>query len=292
MLTLPLKFLFQISLEMAELAFIQKEIELRQNLAGNKFITPLPMGGKVYILGELTSAKDFDEDNIYIFLETRLPEGWDYNTEDYDDPRITDSDLSDLTNRPRNITQISKASPQGYNRKPVNYFSFPLSWALAASSAALVSEWPKVLVQVNSCDAWGRHKILGYGFLQFPPSPGFYQLSVHTCRPVENLYAEVHGFYLGGAVRVENPWELTDSTVMNEEGEKAPVNRYGFRTQSAGQVNFQLSVVVQTNAELLKQVEIAEGVNRRQKKELKWKREQRKTQQIINREQERRVGNR
>ena len=60
---------------MAELAFIQKEIELRQNLAGNKFISPLPMGGKVYIIGELMYAKNFEEDNIYIFLETKFQEG-------------------------------------------------------------------------------------------------------------------------------------------------------------------------------------------------------------------------
>ncbi|OMJ83064.1 hypothetical protein SteCoe_16100 [Stentor coeruleus] len=274
---------------MADLAFIQKEIELRQNLAGNKFITPLPMGAKVYIIGELLSAKNFEEDNIYVFLETKLPEGWEYNTEDYDDPRIKESDESDLINRTRNITQISKAVPTGFKRKPISYFSFPLAWSFMASDSALLEEWPKVSVQVNSADSWGKHKILGYGFLQFPPKPGFYQISVPTCRPVENLYSEVHSFYLGGSVRVEDPWEMAKSTVCNEEGERSTVNRYGFRTQSGGKVNFQLSVVVQTNAELLKQVEITEAINRKQKKELKWKREQRKTQQIINREQEKRI---
>lgn len=274
---------------MADLAFIQKEIELRQNLAGNKFITPLPMGAKVYIIGELLSAKNFEEDNIYVFLETKFPDGWEYNTEDYDDPRIKESDESDLINRTRSITQISKAVPTGFKRKPISYFSFPLAWSFMASDAAILEEWPKVSIQVNSADSWGKHKILGYGFLQFPPKPGFYQISVPTCRPVENLYSEVHSFYLGGSVRVEDPWEMAKSTVCNEEGERSTVNRYGFRTQSGGKVNFQLSVVVQTNAELLKQVEITEAINRKQKKELKWKREQRKTQQIINREQEKRI---
>lgn len=275
---------------MADIAFIQKEIELRQNLAGNQFITPDPKGGKIYIMGELTSAKNFEEDNIYIFLETRLPsDEWEYNTEDYDDPRIQPEDESDLINRTHSITQTSRSVPFGDKRKPVSYFSFPVAWSLRASDQALLAEWPKVLIQVNSCDSWGKHKILGYGFLEFPPMAGFYQISVPTCRPVENLYGEVHGFYLGGSVRVEDPWEMSNSYVFNEIGEKAQVNRYGFRTQSGGKVNFQLNVVIQTNAELLKQVEIVENINRKQKKELKWKREQRKKQQIINREGEKRT---
>lgn len=273
---------------MAELAFIQKEIELRQNLAGNKFITPLPAGGKVYILGELLSASNFEEDNLYIFLETRNPEHWEYNTEDYEDPRITESDESDLINRTKCITQISQAVPKGHNRKPVSYFSFPLSWSFLTSTDGLKLAWPKVLVQVNCADSWGRHRILGYGFLEFPPKAGFYQIKVQTCRPVEDLYSEVHGFYLGGSVRVEDPWLLAESKATDDLGRADSVNRYGFRTMSSGEVLFQLNVVIQTNEELLKQVEIVEAINRKQKKELKWKREQRKTKDIIKREQERR----
>ena len=275
---------------MAELAFIQKEIELRQNLAGNKFISPDPMGGKVYIMGELMYAKNFEEDNLYIFLETKLSEGWEYNTEDYEDSRIQDTDESDLINRKRSITQISKSIPSGFDRKPVSHFSFPLAWSLKASDASLKSEWPKVLVQVNSTDSWGRHKILGYGFLEFPSKPGFYKISVPTCRPIESLYGEIHGFYLGGSVRVEDPWTLAESTAMSDQAEKVSVNRYGISTQSGGEVFFQLNVVVQTTTEMLKQVEIVENVNKKQKKELKWKREQRKQQQIINREQARRYN--
>lgn len=275
---------------MAELAFIQKEIELRQNLAGNQFITPDPRGGKVYIMGELSSAKNFEEDNIYIFLETRLPsDDWEYNTEDYDDPRIQPEDQSDLINRVRSVTQTSRAIPTGIKRKPVSYFSFPLAWSLRASDQALIGEWPKVCLQVNSVDSWGKHKILGYGFLEFPSQPGFYNISVETCRPVEDLYSEVHSFYLGGSVRVEDPWEMAKSFELNELGEKSQVNRYGFRTQSGGKVNFQINVVVQSNVELLKQVEMVEAVNKKQKKELKWKREQRKRKQIIEREQEKRT---
>ena len=274
---------------MAELAFIQKEIELRQNLAGNKFIIPPAKGGKVYIMGELTHAKNFEEDNLYIFLETKLPEDWEYNKEDYDDPRANPSDQSDLINRSRSITQISQSIPSGFNRKPVSHFSFPLAWNLLTTESGLNGEWPSVLVQVNSTDSWGRHKILGYGLLEFPHMPGYHKISIPTCRPIENLYSEMHSFYIGGSVRVEDPWALSKSYVSNELGEKTAVNRYGLSTQSGGEVYFSLNVVVQTNTELLKQHELVEFINRKQKKELQRKREQRKNEQIYNREYDRRA---
>jgi Ciliary basal body-associated, B9 protein len=276
---------------MADLGFIQKEIELRQNLAGNKFIIPPLMGGKVNIIGELVYAENFEEDNLYIFLETKFGEEWEYNKEDYDDPQIRPSDESDLINRSRSITQVSKAIPVGSDRKPVSYFSFPLAWSFIAGESGLKGEWPKVCVQVNSLDSSGKHKIQGYGFLEFPSRPGFYKISVPTCRPIESLYSEVHSFYLGGSVRVEDPWTLSKTFTLDENGENSTINRYGFTTQTGGDVVFQLNVVVQTNEELLRQIEIAGEINRKQKKELKWKQQQRKNIEMLNREELRRFIN-
>lgn len=112
---------------MADLAFIQKEIELRQNLAGENFVSPPASGAKVFVMGELQSAKDFEDENLYVFLETKLPNNWQYNVEDYYDPRATETDESDLINRGRSITHYSKAVPHGSNRKPICHFCFPLA---------------------------------------------------------------------------------------------------------------------------------------------------------------------
>ena len=90
---------------MTALKFVQKEIELRQNLAGANFTTPPGSGGaKVTIMGELVSAQNFEDDDVYIFLEVKLPEGWSFNTEDYLDPRATETDTPDLCNRARTVT--------------------------------------------------------------------------------------------------------------------------------------------------------------------------------------------
>jgi hypothetical protein len=94
--------------KMSSLKFVQKEIELRQNLAGANFTTPPPGGAKVCIMGELQSGENFEDDDIYIFLEIKLPEGWSWNDEDYLDPRATETDTPDLVNRSRSVTQISR----------------------------------------------------------------------------------------------------------------------------------------------------------------------------------------
>jgi len=265
---------------MAELAIIQKEIEKRQNLAGEGFTVPPGRGAKVYIMGELLSAKNFEEDNLYIFLETKLPDNWQYNQEDYYDPRATSTDQSDLINRKRTTTHVSRCVPSGSYRKPTAHFCFPLCWNLIATEEALQKNWPEVCVQVNSVDSWGRHRVQGYGFLQMPNTPGFHRVSVRTWRPVESLYAEVHSFYLGGSVRVENPWELSKTFSLDEEGEKSVVNRYGLSTKSGGSVEFQVSVLVQTQEELETQKNRAKALNLKQKAELARRRQQ-KTSNVL-----------
>jgi hypothetical protein len=57
--------------------------------------------------------------------------------------------------------------------KSVHHFCFPVLWSFLVTEQGLAGKWPEVLVQVNSCDTWGRHRIQGYGFLKFPNTPGF-----------------------------------------------------------------------------------------------------------------------
>ncbi|CAG9336208.1 unnamed protein product [Blepharisma stoltei] len=268
---------------MADLAFIQKEIELRQNLAGENFISPPYNGAKVFVMGELLSAKDFEDDNLYIFMDSRLPPNWQYNLEDYYDPRATETDVSDLINRGKSVTHCSRAVPSGKNRKPISHFCFPVAWNLIATDDALFRAWPQVCVQVNSVDDYGRHHILGYGFFEIPNTPGFHKISLQTWRPIESLRSEIYSFYLGGSVRIENPWELSNTFSFDEEGEKSVVNRYGLSTQSGGSVQFQLSVAIQTQTELEKQREAAKILIHKQQSELVWRRNEKKAKVVVDR---------
>lgn len=124
---------------------------------------------------------------------------------------------------------------------------------------------------------------MGYGFLQLPNTPGFHQISIQTWRPIESLNSEIQSFYLGGSVRIENPWELSSTYSLDEEGEKSVVNRYGLSTQSGGSVQFQLSVAIQTQDELDKQREAANILIHKQKSELAWRRNEKKAKVIIDR---------
>jgi hypothetical protein len=107
----------------------------------------------------------------------------------------------------------------------------------------MASKWPEVLLQVNSCDTWGRHRIQGYGFLKIPNTPGYKEIKVRTWRPMESSHNELHSFFLGGSTRIEDPWELSKTHTINEEGEKAPINRFGLLTRGSGSANFQFSIV-------------------------------------------------
>ena len=239
------------------------------------------MGAKVSVVGELTTAKDFSEDNLYVTLETRLPEGWHWNLEDYEDPRATETDESDLINRGRAITQLARAVPYGEERKPVAHFSFPLSWSFLASPQGLQTAWPQVLIQVNSCDSWHRYRIEGYGFLQLPTQAGFHQLSVRTYRPLENLYAEVYSFFLGGSVKVENPWDMAQTFTLDEEGQKTNVNRFGLATVSSGKVLFNLSVAIQEHGLMEQARKQAKALNHKQKTELAWRSQEKKAHFVL-----------
>jgi len=226
-------------------------------------------------------AKDFEEDNLYVFSEMRLHDQWIWDDQDYADPRATKTDEPDLINRARSITQMSRAVPRGKEREPVSYFCFPVNYNLHATTDALLGKWPEVCLQVNSCDDWGRHRIQGYGFLQIPNEPGFYRVTVPTYRPIEDLYTEVYSYYLGGSVRIENPWEMSSTFTLDEESEETSINRYGLTTISAGDVVVQFSVVVQTIIEQQRKRKFAADVQLKQKSELAWRQKEKKTQAVM-----------
>ena len=71
------------------------------------------------------------------------------------------------------------------------------------SFRALTSQRPYLLLQVNSVDDWGRHRIEGYGFIRFPVEPGYHKLEVETWRPRGSLSDEIHSFFLGGGIRIQ-----------------------------------------------------------------------------------------
>ena len=66
--------------------------------------------------------------------------------------------------------------PEGTEQ--VSHFCFPFDYQFLAKEELSASKRPHLLFQVNSVDDWGRHRIMGYGFLRLPIEPGYHELEV------------------------------------------------------------------------------------------------------------------
>jgi hypothetical protein len=78
--------------------FVKKEIQLRENLVGAKYLGPptrkveknpsrssskrrLPAPSRVTVIGEIVSAKNFDAEDLYIRYNVFMPVGWSFEEE-------------------------------------------------------------------------------------------------------------------------------------------------------------------------------------------------------------------
>ena len=120
------------------------------------------------------------------------------------------------------MTHLSKASVKLIDdadyvegTQYVSHFSFPLDFQFLAQYDKVECR-PYMLLQVNSVDSWGRHRIEGYGFIRFPAEPGYHKLEVETWRPRGSLGSEIHSFFLGGSIRIHKLEELIRTKYIDE----------------------------------------------------------------------------
>ena len=126
----------------------------------------------------------------------------------------------------------------------VSPFSFPLDFQLLAQTENM-AERPYLLLQVNSIDSWGRHRVEGYGFVHFPSEPGYHKIEVETWRPRGSLTSEIHSFFLGGSIRIHKLEELIRTKYIDEQGKADVVNRFGLETENAGKIRVNLNMCLQ-----------------------------------------------
>ena len=126
----------------------------------------------------------------------------------------------------------------------MSHFSFPLDFQFMVQhdSMKLRDLRPYLMLQVNSVDSWGRHRIEGYGFVRFPLEPGYHKLEVETWRPRESLESEIHSFFLGGSFRIQKLEELIRTQHLDEQGKADVVNRFGLETENSGKVRVNLNM--------------------------------------------------
>ena len=80
---------------------------------------------------------------------------------------------------------------------------------------------PKLLLQINSTDYYGRHRIEGYCFLDIPLKTGSYKFEIPCYKPREDNYMKIFSFFLGGSRKIPDLKEIAKSSSKNEN-----VSRY------------------------------------------------------------------
>lgn len=193
----------------------------------------------------------FEAENTYIFYETFLPEGWTF--EEMNEQEVFGSIRDDHQeqNKRKSVTHTSKATVELVDDSDavegtqyVSHFSFPLDFQLMAQTDKM-AERPYLLLQVNSIDNWGRHRVEGYGFVRFPAEPGYHKIEVETWRPRGSLQSEIHSFFLGGSIRIHKLEELIRTKFIDEQGKSDVVNRFGLETENSGKIRVNLNMALQ-----------------------------------------------
>ena len=126
----------------------------------------------------------------------------------------------------------------------VSHFGFPIDLQFLVKPKSFNSR-PYILLQVNSVDSWGRHRIEGYSFARLPQNAGYHKIEVETWRPRGSLNSEIHSFFLGGSIRINKLEELVRTHYLDEQGKHDIVNRFGLETENSGRVRLNLNLCYQ-----------------------------------------------
>lgn len=252
---------------MSELKQVVKELNFQQNYVGNMFLKP-PKNefSRVNIFGEISCLSEFTAESLYLFYEFYLPYGWKIDNEnDYSLIYKEMNYKNENHNRLKSISQIStgyvndkafsfsKGENYSYNRgiefknldSLIHNFSLPFDVELLGHNLILDSMQPKMLIQVNSVDSWGRHRIEGYTFVNVPIKTGSFSLDVACYKPEEDHAMKIFSYFLGGSRKIPDLKELAKAASGNDMNFQTVLNRYGIHTQYSGTVHLNFNVTIQ-----------------------------------------------
>ncbi len=267
---------------MTELKQVLKERNFHQNFVGNMFLSP-PEGNfsRVNIFGEISSLSDFLDDSLYMFYEFALPYGWKIDNENSNAQiYATENYKEENINYLKSISQVSTGyvNPNAYSFKRSKNFSFytssikhdlhehdlkdlnclihnfslPFELELLGHNSVLNKLTPKLLIQVNSVDSWGRHRIVGYTFINLLCQTGNVSLDVPCFKPVEDVYMKKYSFFLGGSRKIPDLRELVKTASDIDSNVESIMNRYGIKTEYSGLVHVNFNCIVQNRENMEK----------------------------------------
>ncbi|EAS02528.2 ciliary basal body-associated B9 protein (macronuclear) [Tetrahymena thermophila SB210] len=214
--------------------------EVRANLIGDGFQKTPKRNGyvRMNVIGEISQAINFDNDNLYIEWEFFLPPHWQPDYEDLQENMpILSGHISEDMKRDWNffssITQI--ASPiqlknkDGQNELITNFcFPFDIQVQTKQQTFEELSKFPILFLTLSSIDSWGRKTLQGYTYCEVPRKPGYHEITVKAWAPAQSIYQKVHEFFLGGQTKLYDIKKIAQNSILNDE-----VNKYLLDNQKA-----------------------------------------------------------
>jgi len=198
---------------------------------GHDFLEPTNDMLDLHVFGEIVSVEDFEYDGLYVEFFVDLPKDW---TSEGGDPLC-------------GVTQ--KCNTKCVERRWIAYFGHPFQHHLSCPLESLTGEntgnvprWPQLCFQVMSHDAWNRFRVEGYGYVDFPTTPGTLTRRLRTWRPLDHsLGGRLRNFFVGGSPRLEDP----SSSAIPSALQPGRVSKYGMQTESGGTVTLRIHTVQQ-----------------------------------------------
>ncbi|XP_058053483.1 B9 domain-containing protein 2 [Anopheles bellator] len=163
---------------------------------------------EVHIIGELRSAADFDEPNLFCRWSVQYGSSW----------KLIEGHAEGQTCC--STARIDQRSD----------FCTPIDLHLACRG---LQGWPKLQVEVYAVNALQQYWPVGYGFAFVPPQPGPHQLSITTWKVSSPRFADTlrEKFHTGG-------FALAKSDIAF-----SGIERYKLLTKTAGTVELELMLI-------------------------------------------------
>mmetsp|Transcript_41602 Transcript_41602/g.103952 ORF Transcript_41602/g.103952 Transcript_41602/m.103952 type:complete len:566 (-) Transcript_41602:143-1840(-) len=225
-----------------------KTQELRRNFVGDEFepFTDSPEldARKVMINCEIVSARGFDLDHVYVQYLLDVPGNWATG----DAPQLWGNTQVSRVRHKKDVNGKSTMDAVAHFGMPVELTLWEALKEEAKNKEEKEGEKggggakrvPCMLLQVNSYDPWDRQRVLGYGHMNLPLTPGFSDQSVMTWRPALSQIGKMRSFFIGGTP------ELRDLTFAGLPTTlQGSLSRYGFSSESSGSVRVRSHCVVQ-----------------------------------------------
>jgi len=181
------------------------------------------------------------------------------------------NDKSNYSTKPH-VTHMSQPRflpGDRYHNDPVHQFSHPFNIAcnLEAKSTA---HWPKLFLKVCSYDYWDRHRVIGYGWVSLPQTPGHHKLTVTTWYPRGTRQAQLRSWFIGGSPEVQ---DIQNICVGSAADQIKILNKFGLQTVTSGSVEIIVDTIIQghTKVEDRRAKVASSGRNGRNKTSMSWR---------------------